>query len=75
LAKVLYSHDLNFFTDGLCVKLKLGSDKRRIRAKRGLGTNASAPAILRTFAMHQPISALPPKADMWGAKSNVCFGQ
>jgi hypothetical protein len=36
LAKVLYSHDLNFFTDGLCVKLKLGSDKRRIGQNEAL---------------------------------------
>jgi hypothetical protein len=36
LAKVLYSHDLNFFTDGLFVKLKLGSDKRRIGQNEAL---------------------------------------
>src|SRR5215831_7637590 len=28
----------------------------------------------RTYAVHQPMSALPPKADMCIANTNVCFG-
>jgi hypothetical protein len=28
----------------------------------------------QTFAAHQPMSALPPKADMCGALAHVCFG-
>jgi hypothetical protein len=28
----------------------------------------------QTFAAHQPMSALPPKADMCGANGDVCFG-
>jgi hypothetical protein len=28
----------------------------------------------RTFAVHKPMSALPPKADMCSALGHVCFG-
>jgi len=28
----------------------------------------------QTYALHQPMSALPPKADMCGALADVCFG-
>ena len=28
----------------------------------------------QTFALHQPMSALPPRADMCGALAHVCFG-
>jgi hypothetical protein len=29
----------------------------------------------QTFAVHQPMSALPPKADMWGAARVSALGQ
>src|SRR5215510_7510540 len=47
--------------------------KRRISREATLPI-MSALGYKRTFALHQPMSALPPKADMCSAAADVCFG-
>src|SRR5262249_33349053 len=47
---------------------------RRTRHDVRFGSKADIEARQKTYALHKAMSALPPKADMCGANSNVRFG-
>jgi len=55
---------------GFCVELHLVTRTRTAGARQPM----SALGQKQTFALQQVMSALPPKADMFGARTEVCFG-